>query len=94
MTILKSFLPCFQIEELLKIIMKSSLPWFQIEELPKTKVFHRCQSDAVDVTSIQQMSPPWEADHQRTMAAAIGDKATGLSTRCTKSGKADKSHQV
>ena len=51
MTILKSLLPCFQIEELLKI-MKSSLPWFQIEELPKIKVFHRCQSDAVDVIHV------------------------------------------
>ena len=68
MTILKSLLPCFQIEELLKIIMKSSLPWFQIEELPKTKVFHRCQSDAVDVihvhpTDVATMGSRSSKDH-------------------------------
>ena len=68
MTILKSLLPCFQIEELLKIIMKSSLPWFQIEELPKTKVFHRCQSGAVDVihahpTDVATMGSRSSKDH-------------------------------
>ena len=69
MTILKSLLPCFQIEELLKIIMKSSLPWpFQIEELPKTKVFHRCQSNAVDVihvhpTDVANMGSRSSKDH-------------------------------
>ena len=67
MTILKSLLPCFQIEELLKI-MKSSLLWFQIEELPKTKVFHRCQSDAVDVihahpTDVATMGSRSSKDH-------------------------------
>ena len=68
MTILKSLLSCFQIEELLKIIMRSPLPWFQIEELPKTKVFHHCQSDAVDVihvhpTDVATMGSRSSKDH-------------------------------